>query len=121
MSMMRSLLTLVKGALCAAAITLFAAAPSARAQVEIDLGGPSDAFIATTAPVYYGGRASYWYGNRWYYRDGGAWRYYHHEPAYFRNYRGGYRGGYAPARQFYGRGRVGGGGARMGGGGGHRR
>jgi hypothetical protein len=111
MSMSQSLSTLVKGALCAIAITLCFATTPARAQVQIDLG-PTDAYIATTSPVYYGGRASYWYGNRWYYRDGGAWRYYHHEPAYFRNYRGGYRGGYAPSRQLYGRGRGWGGGRR---------
>jgi hypothetical protein len=114
----------LKGALCAVAMGLFLSAAPARAQVDIELGGPSDAYIATTAPVYYGGRASYWYGNHWYYRDGGAWRYYHQEPAFFRNYRGGYRGGYAPGRQFYGRGRAGGGEFRGGGhmgGGGHRR
>ena len=42
---------------------------------------PPDAYIATTDPVYFDGRASYWYGGRWYYRDGARWNYYHAEPA----------------------------------------
>jgi hypothetical protein len=57
---------------------------------------PSDAYIATAAPVYYEGRPAYYYGNRWYYRDGGRWGYYRNEPAYLQSRRGygyGYRAG----------------------------
>jgi hypothetical protein len=56
---------------------------------------PTDAYIATAAPVYYEGRPAYWYGNRWYYRDGGRWSYYSNEPAYLyarRGYGYSYRG-----------------------------
>jgi hypothetical protein len=49
---------------------------------------PSDAFIATEDPVYYGGYPTYYYGGRWYYRNGGAWSYYRSEPGYLRQYRG---------------------------------
>jgi hypothetical protein len=42
---------------------------------------PSDAYIATTEPVYYDGYPSYWYGGRWYYRNGGGWNHYDREPA----------------------------------------
>jgi hypothetical protein len=42
---------------------------------------PSDAYIATTEPVYFDGRATYWYGGRWNYRDGGRWNHYDREPA----------------------------------------
>jgi hypothetical protein len=42
---------------------------------------PSDAYIATTEPVYFNGYASYWYGNRWYYQNGGRWNHYDREPA----------------------------------------
>jgi hypothetical protein len=93
-----STVKLLKGALCAAAVGLFLVASPAQAQIDIELGPPG-AYIATTTPVYYGGRANYWYGNRWYYRDGSSWRYYHRAPAYFNGYRG-----RAPARAFYGRG-----------------
>ena len=48
---------------------------------------PSDAFIATTDPWYFDGRASYWYGGRWYYRDGRAWGHYANEPAALRQRR----------------------------------
>jgi hypothetical protein len=41
---------------------------------------PPAAFIATTEPWYFEGRATYWYGNRWYYRNGGGWGYYNREP-----------------------------------------
>jgi len=57
---------------------------------------PSDAYIATAAPVYYEGVPSYYYGGRWYYRNGGAWAYYRSEPAYLASRRGygyGYRAG----------------------------
>ena len=42
---------------------------------------PSDAYVATTEPVYFDGRATYWYGGRWNYRDGGRWNHYDREPA----------------------------------------
>jgi hypothetical protein len=42
---------------------------------------PPDAYIATTAPVYFEGRPMYWYGNRWSYREGGRWNHYDREPA----------------------------------------
>jgi hypothetical protein len=42
---------------------------------------PPDAYIATTAPVYFEGRPMYWYGNRWSYREGGHWNHYDREPA----------------------------------------
>ena len=42
---------------------------------------PPDAYVATTEPIYFEGRATYWYGGRWYYRDGGGWRHYDREPA----------------------------------------
>jgi hypothetical protein len=41
---------------------------------------PPDAYIATTEPFYFDGRATYWYGGHWYYRDGGGWRHYDREP-----------------------------------------
>jgi hypothetical protein len=41
---------------------------------------PSDAYVATTTPAYYGGHANYWYGNRWNYRSGGTWNHYDREP-----------------------------------------
>ncbi|HEX3775144.1 MAG TPA: hypothetical protein VHV51_11810 [Polyangiaceae bacterium] len=41
---------------------------------------PSDAYIATTEPVYFNGRATYWYNNHWYYRDGNRWSHYDQEP-----------------------------------------
>ncbi len=48
---------------------------------------PPDAFIATTEPFYYGGRANYWYGGRWNYRNGGGWGHYGGEPAGLRQQR----------------------------------
>ncbi|HXN31059.1 MAG TPA: hypothetical protein VN894_04325 [Polyangiaceae bacterium] len=41
---------------------------------------PPDAYLATTEPVYFEGRASYWYGGRWYYRSGRGWNHYEREP-----------------------------------------
>jgi len=49
---------------------------------------PSDGFVATEDPVYYGGQANYFYNGSWYYRNGGNWNYYHSEPAFLRQYRG---------------------------------
>jgi hypothetical protein len=62
---------------------------------------PPDEFVATTAPVYFEGRPAYWWRGRWYYRDHASWGYYHDEPRYLHDWRGGHREG--PARQFYGR------------------
>jgi len=58
---------------------------------------PPDAYIATTAPVYYDGNPTYWYGGRWYYRDGGRWNHYDREPGGLRER----RIGAAPARRVY--------------------
>jgi hypothetical protein len=72
---------------------------------------PSDGYVATTDPVYYGGRANYLYNNRWYYRDGARWGRYNREPAGLAQRRT--QG--APGRRNYepsGRGRPAGGGAR---------
>lgn len=41
---------------------------------------PPDAYIATTEPVYFEGRATYYYGGRWYYRQGPRWYHYDREP-----------------------------------------
>ena len=63
---------------------------------------PPEAFIATAAPVYYGGYPYYWYHERWYRRDARGWRGYREEPSYLRSYRT-----RAPApgpRTYYGRG-----------------
>jgi hypothetical protein len=89
--------------LCKAAFACFllvtaAAATGCGEEVEVAGPGvyPSDAYIATAAPVYYEGRPAYYYGNRWYYRDGGRWGYYRNEPAYLQSRRGygyGYRAG----------------------------
>ena len=89
---------MLKGVVLAGAVTLCLVTAPAQAQIVIY---PPSAYIATTPPVYYQGRASYWYGNRWYYRDGRGWGAYDREPAYL-------RGRHAPARQFYGRDRGGG-------------
>jgi hypothetical protein len=77
---------------------------------------PSDAYIATTEPVYFNGYASYWYGGRWYYQNGGRWNHYDREPAglYQRRMQGAQRRrNYEshPAGRSYGRG----GGGRSGG------
>jgi hypothetical protein len=41
---------------------------------------PPDAYIATTAPIYYDGYPTYWWHGHWYYRAGGRWAHYGHEP-----------------------------------------
>jgi hypothetical protein len=41
---------------------------------------PTDAYIATTEPVYFEGRPAYWYGGRWYYQNGRRWNHYEREP-----------------------------------------
>ncbi|HVW27844.1 MAG TPA: hypothetical protein VHC69_20905 [Polyangiaceae bacterium] len=48
---------------------------------------PPDWYIATTAPVYFGGYPAYWYHGRWFYRDGGRWNYYAREPHALYQYR----------------------------------
>ena len=104
----------LKASLFAGLFALLFLAPQAQAQVDIEVA-PPDACVATFAPVYYNGYASYWCGDNWYYRNGGGWGIYRNEPAFLAGHRGGFRGGWAPGRQFYGRGRPGGG-ARAGGG-----
>jgi hypothetical protein len=95
--------TMLKGALCAAAIAAGLAA-AARAQIQVTIGFPPAEFIATTAPVVFEGHAAYWFGGRWYYRDGNVWRYYRDEPAGLRDR----RMRHEPERHFYGRGHGGG-------------
>lgn len=61
----------------------------ARAQVVVTGGvsvgiAPPAAYIATSAPEYYGGRPHYYYNGYWYYRDRDRWMYYRHEPEYLR-------------------------------------
>jgi hypothetical protein len=41
---------------------------------------PPDAYVGTTEPIYFDGRANYWYGGRWNYREGGRWNRYDREP-----------------------------------------
>jgi len=76
----------------------------AAAQVEVQIGIPPPAFIATSEPVYFEGRPNYWYNGRWYYREGRAWRWRHEEPAYLREW----RGRREPGRYYYGRNHEGG-------------
>ena len=89
-----------------------------------DTGDPSAAYVATTNPVYYGGRANYWYGNAWRYHANGRWNTYGREPAGLHGYRPGPGRSYGSTHRYEG-GRSGGGitrgggGARGGGGGGH--
>jgi len=45
-----------------------------------EYGYPPDAYIATTAPVYYDGYPTYWYNGGWYYRAGGRWNHFDREP-----------------------------------------
>jgi hypothetical protein len=93
---------MLKGILCVGAVALCLTTTPAEAQIVLY---PPAAYIATTAPVYYQGHASYWYGNRWYYRNGAGWGSYDREPSFL-------RGRHAPARHFYGSGRGRGGGMR---------
>lgn len=84
-------------------------------------------YVATTEPVYYGGRGAYYYNNAWRYREGGRWGAYRTEPAGLRQYRsnyavggsayhGGYHGGYSSTTTSHGGGGSHGGGSH----GGHR-
>jgi len=99
--MTRMLVSLLKGALCAGAISAcLVASPAQAAQVEIQVGPPRW-HIATARPVYHEGRATYWYGNRWHYREGRNWRTYREEPSYLRERR--HRGDDRRYRQYYGR------------------
>ena len=103
--MTRTLVTMSKGLLCVGAIFSCLASTPAQAQIRIEIFPPA-AYIATTAPVYHEGHASYWYRNRWYYRDGRAWRSYHDEPRHLRDYRE--RRHREPVRHYYGRAHRGG-------------
>lgn len=63
-----------------------ASSTEARAQIVVSIAPPA-AYIATSQPEYFGGRAVYWYNNSWYYRDHGRWSYYRREPVYLRDRR----------------------------------
>jgi len=65
------------------AIALAAAGCGVEVGAEYPTGvydGCSDAYVATTDPVYYDGRPAYWCGGYWQYREGGRWRRYEREP-----------------------------------------
>ena len=67
---------------CAVGLSaMLAATPGCIPFIGYDDDYPPDAYIATTAPVYFEGRPMYWYGNRWSYREGGRWNHYDREPA----------------------------------------
>lgn len=101
--MTRTLVTMLKGALCAGAVAAcLGAAPAQAAQVEIQIGPPRW-YVATTRPVYHEGRASYWYGNRWHYREGRNWRTYREEPPYLRQHRQRRHDDRQADRHYYGR------------------
>lgn len=63
---------------------------------------PPPEYVATTQPVYYGGRASYYYGNAWRYRESGRWNTYRSEPGGLRQYRSQRSGYSAPTRRYEG-------------------
>ena len=91
--MNRSFVTMLAGV---AVVSCLAAVP-ATAGISIRIGGgPPDAYIATTRPVYYQNRPTYRYRNRWHYRDSRGWHTYRTEPRYLRDYR-------QPERHYYGR------------------
>ncbi len=82
----------VRAAVLAVGLTGMFSAGTASAQIVIF---PPPAFVATAAPVYYEGHPAYWYNNHWYYRDArGGWGYYHDEPAFLHDHRGGGYGRY---------------------------
>ncbi len=85
--MTRTLVTIFKGFLWVSVVTASLASSTALAQIQVEIFPPA-AFIATSAPVYFEGHATYWWGNQWYYRDGRNWRAYREEPAYLHEYRG---------------------------------
>ena len=101
--MTRTLVKMLKGALCVGVVGSCLLAAPAQAQVVVEFVPPAE-FVATAAPVYFEGHAAYWYRNRWYYREGRAWRYYHEEPAHLRSH----RERWEPPRHFYGRAHEGG-------------
>ncbi|HEY5147426.1 MAG TPA: hypothetical protein VII82_11700 [Polyangiaceae bacterium] len=97
--MTRSIALLSTASSTVAAFGLVAALGLASRVASAQVGFPPAEFIATTAPVYYGGHAAYWYGNRWYYRDErGGWQHYDREPPELAEHRG--HG--PPAKHFYG-------------------
>ncbi len=57
---------------------------------DVDVPAP---YVATTEPVYYGGRGAYYYNNAWRYREGGRWNTYRAEPGGLRQYRSNYAAG----------------------------
>jgi hypothetical protein len=48
---------------------------------------PPAVFVATTAPVYYEGHASYWYRDRWVWREPHGWHAYEREPVFLHEHR----------------------------------
>jgi hypothetical protein len=79
---------MVRRVVCFVALgaTIVLGAAACGVEVGAGYGGydgdaPPDAYIATTEPVYFEGRATYWYGGQWYYRDGGRWNHYGSEPS----------------------------------------
>jgi hypothetical protein len=102
-AMTKALRVKMLGVLCVAVFSACMATVGVDDEAVAD-GYPPDAYIATTAPVYYNGVAAYWWGNQWYYRGGGGWRTWRSEPAALHASR--YRG--APVRTYYGRAHGGG-------------
>jgi hypothetical protein len=98
--MNRSIAMHVRVALAGLLLAVAAANSGCEVYAAGPVGYPSDAYLATADPVYYGGVASYYYGGRWYYRSGGRWGAYGRTPPYLAGYHGRYGGG---ARS-YGRG-----------------
>lgn len=83
--MHRSLRGKGRAAFCTLAICLgplLLALPGCGVELGVGYRGgyPPDAYIPTTEPFYFEGRATYWYGGHWYYRDGGRWNHYDREP-----------------------------------------
>jgi hypothetical protein len=82
-----------KSALFASAILLVVALPvctvaGVAAAQDMAPPAPPATYVATVAPVYYGGQPMYWYLNHWYWRaPNGAWSYYRQEPAFLHEHR----------------------------------
>lgn len=75
---------LAGGVAVAAVATVCLVESPAAAQVS----PPPVEVIATLAPIYHEGHATYWYNGYWHYRDThGGWLYYHEEPVYLREWR----------------------------------
>ncbi|HEY3354666.1 MAG TPA: hypothetical protein VGQ83_15545 [Polyangia bacterium] len=72
--------TLIVAVTLGATVAVTAACGIEVAAVYSSDGYPSEAYIATTEPVYFEGHAAYWYGDRWYYQVGDRWAHYNREP-----------------------------------------